>query len=537
MRKNLITIFGETKSVLEWGEDPRCLVSRNGFSKRLKAGWDPEKALATPPAKPGNKKTHPTGTTIEALKNPEILVGKTIAQVAEEVGCSWQAARSAFRQHEVEPVEAVRVWTKQIIRDGKTIDELCEGGDVPADVAMTRIWGGWDIDRALTYPYHPRNPWVAFGETKTFEEWIDDPRCLGTHKSVKYRIEMGMSLEEALQIPVLEYPTLTAFGETKTLGDWVKDDRCVPRLTSTLKRRTGEMGMTPEEAITTQLNHQTSSLEHSIAGFIESLGIEIVRNTRRVIAPKELDIYIPELSTAIEVHGLYWHTERYLPKDYHLGKYFSYKEKGIRLIQIWEDDWNDRTEIVKRMLISKLGLDRGPSVGASRCIIDTVSKSESDIFLDENHIQGPTSATVRLGLRDKKTFELVALALFKRVADSDVDWDLARFATSTRVPGGFSKLLSAFRKTHHGPIKTFADLTISDGGLYESTGWTLNKILPPDYCYLVGQSRVHKFRYRLDRFRSDPELYYEPGMTERELAAVNGLERIYDAGKARYIFK
>ena len=61
-----------------------------------------------------------------------------------------------------------------------------------------------------------------------------------------------------------------------------------------------------------------------------------------------------------------------------------------------------------------------------------------------------------------------------------------------------------------------------------------HKELAPDYMYIVNGERKHKFGYRLKRFQSDPELKYVVGLTERELAALNGLERVWDAGKTRY---
>jgi hypothetical protein len=52
--------------------------------------------------------------------------------------------------------------------------------------------------------------------------------------------------------------------------------------------------------------------------------------------------------------------------------------------------------------------------------------------------------------------------------------------------------------------------------------------------YGVDGERKPKFGYRLKRFESDPELEWEAGLTERELAKLNGLERIWDSGKTRY---
>ena len=46
---NRVTAFGETKCVAAWVEDPRCVVTRYLLDPRLKRGWEPERAMTTPP--------------------------------------------------------------------------------------------------------------------------------------------------------------------------------------------------------------------------------------------------------------------------------------------------------------------------------------------------------------------------------------------------------------------------------------------------------------------------------------------------------
>ena len=55
--KRLVTAFGETKGVAEWGKDPRCKVRDFTISRRLDKGWKPEDAVAGPPLKLGTGKT------------------------------------------------------------------------------------------------------------------------------------------------------------------------------------------------------------------------------------------------------------------------------------------------------------------------------------------------------------------------------------------------------------------------------------------------------------------------------------------------
>ena len=81
---------------------------------------------------------------------------------------------------------------------------------------------------------------------------------------------------------------------------------------------------------------------------------------------------------------------------------------------------------------------------------------------------------------------------------------------------------------------TLADITLGSGGLYKTTGWVEDKLLRPDYSYVIRNSRVHKFNYRVQRFKTDSGLLFEEGMTESELAELNNLIRVYDAGKIRF---
>ena len=75
-------------------------------------------------------------------------------------------------------------------------------------------------------------------------------------------------------------------------------------------------------------------------------------------------------------------------------------------------------------------------------------------------------------------------------------------------------------------LVTFSDNQVSDGHTYAALGFTLDKELPPDYKYLYGDSRQHKFGFRLKRFRTAPELEWREGLTEKQLAELNCIPRV-----------
>ena len=64
----------------------------------------------------------------------------------------------------------------------------------------------------------------------------------------------------------------------------------------------------------------------------------------------EIDIYLPELKIGFEFNGLYWHSDLHKDKRYHLNKTNWFKERGIRIIHIWEDDWIYKGEIIKSQI-------------------------------------------------------------------------------------------------------------------------------------------------------------------------------------------
>lgn len=278
---------------------------------------------------------------------------------------------------------------------------------------------------------------------------------------------------------------------------------------------------------------QTSGSELELGEFLNSLGFMVEAGRRDLLqeSRQEVDFYIPSKQVGIEFNGVYFHSEKFKDKNYHLQKLSIAQLSGIKLIQIWEDDWILRTNIVKEHIRQVLGQSTRPKVNGRDLSIQEISVSQAREFLAANHIQGFVPSSIYLGgvVGD----ELVAVASFRKQGE---DFLLTRYATTSQVRGGHSKLIKHFERNYsYKTLITFADLTFGCGGLYRSTGWVEDGTLPPDYSYLRNGIRYHKFKYRITKFKNDPTLKYEEGLTERELAKLNGLLRVYDAGKIRFI--
>jgi len=275
-----------------------------------------------------------------------------------------------------------------------------------------------------------------------------------------------------------------------------------------------------------------SKKEKDLANFVKSLGFEVIENDREILNGKEIDVFIPDLNVGIEFNGLYWHSEKFKGRNFHKDKFQLAKNKNVRLLQIWEDEWDNKQDIVKSHIKHVLGVS-SERVFARNTFVKVIEKFEASSFLDSYHIQGFVGSSVYLGLFDKLSKKLIAVAAFVK---NKSDYTLTRYATCVHVVGGHSKIVKFFENNYEFErLVTFADLSFSDGGLYEKTGWNIDGIVPPDYSYVIGNKRFHKFGFRLSKFKNDPFLVFEEGLSERELAELNGFDRVWDSGKIRFV--
>ncbi len=252
----------------------------------------------------------------------------------------------------------------------------------------------------------------------------------------------------------------------------------------------------------------------------------------------EIDIYLPELKLGFEFNGLYWHSEKYKEKSYHLDKTNYFKEKGIRIIHIWEDDWTFKSDIVKSQISNLLKINT-EKIFARKCVIKEVSIKEARNFLDENHIQGFVNSTSKIGLYHNN--ELVSIMTFDsfegRKKMEEGGYNLNRFCNKLgyNVVGGASKLLSYFIKENKASrIVSYADKDWSIGNLYHTLGFENIGENGPDYKYLVDNKRVHKSRYKKSKIKN---IICIDTLTESQATKKLGIYRIYDCGKIKFEYK
>jgi hypothetical protein len=253
---------------------------------------------------------------------------------------------------------------------------------------------------------------------------------------------------------------------------------------------------------------------------------EVISNYRDGL---EIDIYLPELKLGFEFNGLYFHSDKFKVKNYHLDKTTYFEDKGIKIIHIWEDEWVFKRIIMESQIINMLGGSK--SIYARKCIVKEVNIKEVRKFLDDNHIQGYVNSVEKIGLYFED--ELVSIMTFDhsegRKKMSYGGWNLSRFCNKTdfNVIGGASKLLSYFIKSYNPKrIVSYANRDWSVGDLYYKLGFKNIGGNGPDYKYIIDNKRVHKSRYKKSKLDTD--------LSESEEMIKRKIIRIYDCGKIKF---
>ena len=275
-----------------------------------------------------------------------------------------------------------------------------------------------------------------------------------------------------------------------------------------------------------------SKAEQEIADYLKQF-VNVEQSNKKELEGKELDIFIPELRLAIEFNGLYWHSDRFKDKNYHVNKLKMCKEKEIKLIQIFEDEWRHKKEIIKSRLLNLIGKNE-TKIFARKCEVREVNSKDSIKFLEDNHIQGGLGAKVRLGLyHNEELVSLMTFGGFRKSLGRDAkegSFELLRFCNklNTSVVGGASKLLKSFYKDNEcNNLISYADLRWSEGNLYETLGFEKQRESEPNYFYTKGITREGRFKFKKDTL---VKLGYDENKTEKQIMEELGYNRIYDAG-------
>ena len=286
---------------------------------------------------------------------------------------------------------------------------------------------------------------------------------------------------------------------------------------------------------------KNTSIELFIHDILNKHNIKYVTN-KRVVGNLELDIYIPDYNIGVECNGIYWHSDQVKPKDYHYHKYKTYKNSDIQVLSIWEDWIKNKSKIVESILLSKLGIYQN-KIFARQCTVSLIDYNECKTFLENNHIQGNSNSSVRIGLyymgelKSVMCFSKKRRSMIGNKTKNENEWELTRFCTelNTIVVGGASRLLNFFIKNYSPKIiVSFASHDISNGSIYKKLNFECVSEYNSSYWYVCNKSyiRYHRYVFRKSELI---KMGYDKNMSEFQIMVNLPYYRIYDSGQSKYV--
>lgn len=302
-----------------------------------------------------------------------------------------------------------------------------------------------------------------------------------------------------------------------------------------------------------------STMEQEVFEVIEftDRSIEIIHNDRCIIGPKELDLFMPRYQFAIECNptishnsSIHFYDQDYsLSPSYHKMKTDLCEDKGIFLFHIFGYEWAHKRPIIESMIRNILGKCES-KIYARKCIVKEVDSKTASRFLNDNHRQGSTNSSVRLGLYYEG--ELVSLMTFGKMRRSigtskneDLSdcWELIRFCPrlNTSVIGGASKLFKHFVRNYQpARIRSFSDRAHTRGTLYQILGFNEIRRSDPGYVWVDTRTDVAYHRYNAQKQNIKAFLHDESidlSQSESQIMLEHGFVKVFDSGTTLWEWK
>ena len=224
-------------------------------------------------------------------------------------------------------------------------------------------------------------------------------------------------------------------------------------------------------------------------------------------------------------------------------------EKGIRLVQIYQTDWNLKGTRWKRFLDSLMTPKQriyARSLTLHRYGVSDMERVRE--FFEASHIQGcPPRMSYMYGLEDEDgaIYGMMSFVEKQYVKHSRNEgcYELNRYATrfGYSVVGGASRLLCAFeREVSPVSIVSYSDCDVFSGDMYAKLGF-VRQGYSSNYFWTDGRVVFRRKQCQLKRLeKSHPDLYREalekdaPNKEEYVMEAL-GYHKVFRAGRLCWV--
>lgn len=461
----------------------------------------------------------------EFLYNQFIVQNKTIPEIAVKTGMSEGNVERLLRKWNIKkPRKLVAQRTQETQKEkyGGSGFQLWEDGSYPFQDPEWQKMARKTRDEK--YPNNEIGNKISETWTKKDaqerKEIVDKSKKTNVSKYGVPNIKF-LNVDKAIETREQMLDIIAAIGEKPSYSEIA--DFCGYATTAPIIRKVHDWELRD------YIHLSKSDLEEKVANFLSDNGISYIRNDRKIIAPKELDFVLEEQKVALEVNDIWTHNSSDeifgKPKEYHKTKTVLAREKGYRLIHIFEWEIENLSVVLSSILPKK-------RIYARKTEVRDISPTETKEFLDKFHRQKAGSyATINKGLYYKG--ELVEVMNFRKPRNNTRgDMELYRLCSKSDVivVGGASKLFkSILEEIDIDSVYSYCNLTTGSGGVYEALGFELVGESEPNYKWVDKRgknvlTRESTMKHKLVEQGSDPN------MTEKQIMESRGFKQIFDSG-------
>ena len=248
----------------------------------------------------------------------------------------------------------------------------------------------------------------------------------------------------------------------------------------------------------------------------------------------------PLNSIANFLDGTYWHCTDQIPnKFYHQYKTVECAKQGIRLIHIFEYEWQDLEKQIRiQRFIKGLLNNNKHRINGRDTIIKEIDSDVSKEFINRYHLQGNIHSKIRLGCFYQN--ELIGvMTLGSSRFNINYQYEIHRLCwkSDVQVLGGAEKLFKYFLKNYNPEsVISYCDISKFTGNVYFKMGMKSiqpNPISEPNYVWVNTLNNNAVKRYESQKHKIISQGLGTIDQTEDEIMMSNGYLKIYDCGNLR----
>lgn len=278
----------------------------------------------------------------------------------------------------------------------------------------------------------------------------------------------------------------------------------------------------------------TSNPEKELQNFlIAHCDKNIVLNDRVILDGKELDAVSYSSKIAVEHHGNIWHSEAFKKdeaKTCHLNKLLLCKEKEIKLLQFFSDEWENKKRICEARILSIFGRFF-KKYKLEHLNFKPVSQNDAELFFEENSVFYSSDVDFYFGLYDSNN--LVQCIAVKENTKFKF-WKITGLATLLNhyidFKFIFDNIIKEAKKFGMGYIEFEVDSRLAFIDEYIDYGFRVIKNTKPKFFYTNGKVRIEaKDLTRQKCIEKWPE-FKDCNLSSRSMCFIKHLYRIYDCG-------